>query len=227
MLKARLLKTLHTTDGPLLLDADFELARGAVTTLFGRSGTGKTAILRMLAGLTRPDGGRVVCADEVWFDATFGADLSPQRRRVGFVFQDHALFPNMTVEENLRFALRPGQEGRAVEEMLEISGLTALARRYPAKLSGGQKQRAAVARGLVGEPALLLLDEPLSSLDEEARAEIQDEFLRLHRSRRFTALLVSHDRAEISKLSTSVLVLSRGRIESSGARSAPATSSLA
>lgn len=212
MLKARLLKNLHTTDGPLLLEADFELARGAVTTLFGRSGAGKTTILRMLAGLTLPDAGRLECEGEVWFDAASGADAPPQSRRVGFVFQDHALFPNMTVSENLRFALRPDQDGRAVDAMLEVAGLSSLARRYPENLSGGQKQRVALARCLVPEPVLLLLDEPLSALDEEARTELQDEFLRLHRARKFTALLVSHDRAEISKLSTTVLVLSRGRV---------------
>ncbi len=212
MLKASLRKTLHTADGSLNLEADFELARGAVTTLFGRSGAGKTTLLRMLAGLTRPDAGRLECAGELWFDSPSGTDAPPQVRRVGFVFQDHSLFPNMTVEENLRFALRPDQDARAVDEMLALAGLTALARRYPAQLSGGQKQRAALARGLVPEPALLLLDEPLSALDEEARAELQDEFLRLHRERKFTALLVSHDRAEISKLSMTMLNLSRGRI---------------
>lgn len=215
MLSASLRKTLQTADGPLRLEADFELARGAVTTLFGRSGEGKTTILRMLAGLTRPDAGRVQCEEELWFDSASGADEPPQRRRVGFVFQDHALFPNMTVEENLRFALRPDQDARAVDAMLAVTGLAALARRFPANLSGGQKQRVALARGLVPEPGLLLLDEPLSALDEEARAELQDELLRLHRARNFTALLVSHDRGEISKLSTSVLVLARGRVTAS------------
>jgi molybdate transport system ATP-binding protein len=215
MLRSTLRKTIDTAEGPLLLEADFELAPGGVTTLIGRSGSGKTTILRMLAGLTRPDAGRLTCAEEVWFDAGTGANFPPQRRRIGFVFQDDALFPTMTVEQNLRFALRPEQDPRAVESMLAITGLSSLARRYPAKLSGGQKQRVALARGLVPEPSVLLLDESLSALDGEARAELQDEFLRLHRERKFTALLVSHDRAEISKLSTSVLVLSGGRLASS------------
>jgi molybdate transport system ATP-binding protein len=212
VLRADLTKRIETADGPLDLRARFELSPGAVTALVGRSGSGKTTLLRLLAGLTRPDAGRLECGGAVWFDADARVDVPPQRRRVGFVFQDRALFPNMTVEENLRYALKPGQDGRAVAELLALAGLSSLARRRPARLSGGQAQRVALARSLVPEPGLLLLDEPLSALDPDARAELQAEFLRLHRARRFTALLVSHDRAEVARLSTASLVLSGGRV---------------
>lgn len=207
LVSARLLKRLHTVEGARDLRLELELPAGEITTLFGRSGVGKTTVLRMLAGLTRPEAGRIEADGRLWLDTALKIDLAAQERRVGFVFQDGALFPNMTVAENLAFALRPGQDVRRVDELLETTGLSGLAGRRPARLSGGQKQRAALARALVPEPGLLLLDEPLSALDEEARAELQEELLRLHARQRFTALLVSHDRAEISKLSTRLVTL--------------------
>ena len=212
MIDARLQKKLHGAEGDIALDVDLKLEPGRITTLLGRSGAGKTTILRMLAGLTRPDAGRISAEEEVWFDSREGIDATPQSRRIGLVFQDFNLFPNMTVEGNLRFALRQGQDPRIVGDLLETTGLSRLAARHPATLSGGQKQRVALARALVPEPRLLLLDEPLSALDEEARAELQEELLHLHERRGFTALLVSHDRAEISKLSTAVLTLRDGRL---------------
>ena len=212
MIDARLQKKLHGSEGDIALDVELKLERGRITTLLGRSGAGKTTILRMLAGLTRPDAGRIAAEGAVWFDFEEGIDAPPQSRRVGLVFQDFNLFPNMTVEGNLRFALRPDQDPRIVAELLETTGLSRLAARHPAALSGGQKQRAALARALVPEPRLLLLDEPLSALDEEARVELQEELLRLHERRGFTALLVSHDRAEITKMSTAVLTLRDGRL---------------
>jgi molybdate transport system ATP-binding protein len=214
MVDARLTKKLHGSEGPILLDVAFSLEPRRITTLLGRSGAGKTSILRMLAGLTRPDEGRISADKELWFDSSKGVEVSPQDRRLGLVFQDMNLFPNMTVEGNLRFALRPDQDPGIVAELLETTKLSRLAARYPSALSGGQKQRVALARALVPEPRLLLLDEPLSALDEEARAELQEELLRMHERRGFTALLVSHDRAEISKMSTAVLTLRDGRLMS-------------
>lgn len=214
MIEAVLKKKLHGAEGELALDVSLKLEAGRITTLLGRSGAGKTTILRMLAGLARPDAGRIAADGAVWFDSAKGLETPPQNRRVGLVFQDFNLFPNMTVEENLRFALRAGQDPGVVSALLETTKLSRLAERYPARLSGGQKQRVALARALVPEPKLLLLDEPLSALDEEARLELQDELLRLHERRGFTALLVSHDRAEISRMSTAVLTLRDGVLRS-------------
>ncbi len=128
------------------------------------------------------------------------------------MFQDYALFPNMTVEENLRFALRPGQDPRVVAELLELVELAALSGRYPATLSGGQKQRTALARALVQRPALLLLDEPLSALDPETRARLQAEVRALHARYGSTTLLVSHDREEVRRLAGRTLVLEKGKV---------------
>lgn len=204
-------KRLHTDDGDVELDVRLRLPAGEITGLFGRSGAGKTTILRMIAGLERPDAGRIAAGKAVWFDDS-GIDAPPQARRIGMVFQDGALFPNMTVEDNLRFALRSGQADGIVGELLDATGLTALARRRPGTLSGGQRQRVALARALTPEPEILLLDEPLSALDDESRAQLQDVILSQHSRRRFTALLVSHNRAELARLATRVLTLAGGRI---------------
>lgn len=218
MIRFAVRKRLHTAEGEMDLAADLELGEGEFAALFGRSGSGKTTVLRMLAGLTRPDEGRIEAGGETWFDSARGIDLPPQRRRAGMVFQDYALFPHLTVRDNLRFAL-PGrdQEGnRRVEEILEAFHLGAMGDRRPGTLSGGQKQRVALARALVVRPQALLLDEPLSALDLEMRLKLQDEIAAVQQRFGVSTLLVSHDVAEIFRLTRRVLCLEKGRIVRSG-----------
>ena len=209
-------KRLHSADGEIELDVNVTLAEGEFVTVFGQSGAGKTTLLRMLAGLTLPDRGRIAIGNEVWFDSARRIDLPPQRREIGLVFQDYALFPNMTVRENLTFALAAKNEHSRVDELIEMMQLGALQQRLPTTLSGGQKQRVALARALVRRPRLLLLDEPFSALDAETRIRLQDEILRLHRSFGLTTLIVSHDLGEVYKLSDRVLLIEHGKISRNG-----------
>src|SRR5437867_12175094 len=159
------------------LDVRWE-AEQSVIGLFGPSGAGKTLTLQCLAGLIRPDAGRIVVGDRVFFDAATGVDLPPQRRRIGYVFQGYALFPHLTVEENIGFGLSDrsrGERARRSAEVIERLGLGGFERRYPRELSGGQRQRVALGRALAIDPALLLLDEPLSALDAPLRRTLRDE----------------------------------------------------
>ncbi|ELW9008277.1 ATP-binding cassette domain-containing protein, partial [Campylobacter upsaliensis] len=175
----------------------------------GESGAGKTTLLRILAGLITPQKGFIRIGDEIWLDLKRGINLSPQKRSLGFVFQDYALFPNMSVRENLAYAT---QNQRKIDELLELIGLKELANSRPKELSGGQAQRVALARALAKEPKILLLDEPLSALDFKMRSHLQEELLKILKHFKTTALLVSHDLAEIYRLSARVLQLSDGKI---------------
>ena len=215
MIEIAVTKTLQSVSGRLELDVHAALETGSFTTLFGPSGAGKTTVLRMLAGLTEPDHGNIVAGGETWFDAARRINLPPQKRAIGFVFQDYALFPNLNVRENIAYAAKKN-ETAWVEELLELAGLTALQNRLPPTLSGGQKQRVALARAIARKPKLLLLDEPLSALDAAMRARLQDDLLCLHRRFGLTTLLVSHDIGEVFRLSQRVLRLDGGRIIQSG-----------
>lgn len=207
----QLTKRLQGAEGDFLLDVDLRVEGGEFLTLFGRSGAGKTTLLRCLAGLEMPDSGTLRVNGDIWFDASRGIALPPQQRHVGFVFQDYALFPNMTVRGNLEFALRKGSNRKRIDELIAMMELGELQHRKPAMLSGGQKQRVALARALAAEPRLLLLDEPLSALDQETRLRLQDEILRLQRHFGLTTVLVSHDVSEVYKLSRRVVVIEHGR----------------
>jgi len=212
-------KGLHTTEGAVDLVLEGSLRKGEFAAFFGESGAGKTTLLRMIAGLERPDEGRIVVDSEVWFDSSAGIDLPAAKRRVGFVFQDYALFPNMTVEENLRFALQKGEDPAIVGELMAMVGLEGVAGREPLRLSGGQRQRVALARALVRRPKLLLLDEPLSALDHAMRIRLQDELAALHRRFGLTTILVSHDPSEIFRLCGRLFHLSGGKVVREGSPS--------
>jgi len=206
-------KHLDTAEGPLEAHYELSISDGEFLTLFGSSGAGKTTLLRLIAGLEKPDSGRIEVEGEVWFDSDRRINLPPQKRSVGFVFQDYALFPTMSVRENLLFSAETPDQRRAVDELIEMVELTALSDRLPATLSGGQKQRVALARALVRHPKILLLDEPLSALDPAMRQKLQDELSLIHARLGVTTLLVSHDIAETVKLSDRLASVVSGRIE--------------
>jgi molybdate transport system ATP-binding protein len=188
----------------------------AITVLFGPSGSGKTTILRCLAGLERPERGHIRFGEETWFDSARDIFLPSQRRGAGYLFQEYALFPHLTVAGNIGYglprALGKSERQRRLGEMTEMLGLTGLAHRYPKQLSGGQQQRVALARALVCRPRLLLLDEPLSSLDAPTREQLRRELRRLLAALQMPAVLVTHDRIEAIALGDQVVVMDHGRV---------------
>lgn len=215
MLELDLQKNLRDSSASLEIDIEFEANTGDFISLFGPSGAGKTTLLRMLAGLSKPDGGRLVVDGVTWFDAARKINLSPQQRSIGMVFQDYALFPNMSVRDNVAYGAAKSQS-TWITRLLQLTGLSALQNSLPATLSGGQKQRVAVARALARKPKLLLLDEPLSALDGALRSQLQDELLQLHQECGLTSILVSHDLGEVFKLSQCVHQIEKGKIIQSG-----------
>ncbi|WP_062057077.1 sulfate/molybdate ABC transporter ATP-binding protein [Aquimarina longa] len=216
MIHIALQKKLIAANGEMLLDIDISIEQGKVVTLYGDSGAGKTSILRMIAGLLQADKGSITIDKHIWLDTDQRICLKPQQRKIGFVFQEYALFPNMTVKENLLFALEKGQDKHIVEELIDIVELGNLQHRKPEYLSGGQKQRVALARAMVRKPKILMLDEPLSALDSKMRAKLQDYILRIHKQYNLTTLLISHEIGEVIKMSDTVYVIDHGRISKQG-----------
>jgi len=186
------------------LELALEVGRETVA-LVGPSGAGKTTVLRAISGLARPERGSVRCGDETWLDTSGGVDLRPEERSVGYVFQDYALFPHMTVEQNVRFA-------GGGTELLERFGIEQLARVRPGALSGGERQRAALARAVARRPKVLLLDEPLAALDAQTRASVRGELRDLLAGLDLPTLLVTHDYEDAAALAARVGVLAEGRI---------------
>lgn len=216
MIEIILQKKLNASSGDMLLDIETEIEPGQFVTLYGKSGAGKTSTLRILAGLLKPDFGKISIHGNVLLNSSQNINLPPQKRKIGFVFQDYALFPNMTIFENLSFALHKKQSKKILNELIEIMEIGDLQNQKPYRLSGGQQQRVAVARALVQKPELLLLDEPLSALDEEMRNKIQKYILDVHQEYNLTTILISHDLAEVLKMSDQVLVLDHGKIIQKG-----------
>jgi len=196
--------------GDFALDAQFEAPNG-VTAIFGKSGSGKTSIVNAVAGLSRPDTGRISVGEEVLFDRARGVNLPAHQRRIGYVFQDARLFPHMTVLRNLRYG-----GTHDADQVISVLGLEALLERMPAGLSGGEKQRVALGRALMCDPQLLLLDEPLAALDAARKAEILPYIERLRDQMKIPMLYVSHDVSEVARLATTVIVLDQGRVVLSG-----------
>jgi molybdate transport system ATP-binding protein len=208
-------KQMLTANGLMNLVVQTTISSGEMLALFGQSGAGKTTLLRILAGLVTPDKGLIKFGQSVWFDSEKRIHVPPQNRNISLMFQDYALFPNMTVEQNIQFA-QPEKNNSIVNELLTLFGLSEFRKRKPNSLSGGQKQRVALARALARKPQLLLLDEPLSALDAEMRMVLQDEIARAHQLLGVTALMVSHDLNEVFRLASQVLCLENGTIVRSG-----------
>src|SRR6185295_15939559 len=199
-------------------ELEFEAAAG-VTVLFGPSGSGKTLTLDLIAGFVRPDDGRILLDDDILFDRAAGVNLAPQGRNCGYVFQNYALFPHMTLRQNLEFAAerRPRLERhRRVAEMLDKFRLAESAGRRPHEVSGGQRQRCSIARALIGAPKLLLLDEPATGLDAPLRAEFYEALRQVRTEFQTPMLLVTHDLDECFELGDEMLVLDHGKIVQSG-----------
>ncbi|EAJ1644617.1 sulfate/molybdate ABC transporter ATP-binding protein [Campylobacter coli] len=209
MIKIDIKLPINTAKGKKQLELNTCLKANEITAIFGESGAGKTTLLKIIAGLIKPEFGRIEVGDELWFDTQKNVNLAIQKRKISFVFQDYALFPNMSVKENISYAATSKQKA---EELLSLMNLENLAKIYPKNLSGGQAQRVALARALAREPQILLLDEPLSALDFKMRSFLQDELVKILQHFKITTLLVSHDLAEIYKLSHRILELSDGKI---------------
>src|SRR6185295_15511253 len=220
MISARLRKTFaaRPDSASFSLELEFQAAAG-VTVLFGPSGSGKTLTLDLIAGFERPDDGRILLDDEILFDRAAGVNLAPQGRNCGYVFQDYALFPHMTLRQNLEFAAerRPRLERhRRVNEMLEKFRLGDAAGRRPHEVSGGQRQRCSIARALIGAPKLLLFDEPAQGLDAPLRAEFYEVLRQVRADFKTPILLVTHNLDECFELGEEMLVLREGRLVQSG-----------
>jgi len=199
------------------LDAQFDAPAG-VTALFGRSGSGKTSVINAVAGLLRPDQGRIAVGEHLLLDTATRHNLPPHRRRLGYVFQEGRLFPHLTVRQNLLYGhwFAPKTDGVAFDQVIEMLGIAPLLPRSPGALSGGEKQRVAIGRALLCAPRLLLMDEPLAALDEARKAEILPYLERLRDQTATPILYVSHSVAEVARLATTVVVLDAGRVVQSG-----------
>ena len=216
MIKIDIHKKLKAYDSEMNLRIKCKIKKGELVTLYGESGAGKTSTLRILAGLLKPDKGEITIDEVSWVDTANKIFIAPQKRNIGYVFQDYALFPNMSVLENLEFASNKGQNKKVIAELIEMMELGDLQNRKPQTLSGGQQQRVALARALVCKPNILLLDEPLAALDYKIRLKLQDYITRIHNEYALTTILISHDIGEIMKLSGRVLVLDQGKIVRQG-----------
>ncbi len=213
MIEIDIIKKLHGSHGDMNLDINITINQGNFIALSGKSGAGKTTLLRVLAGLEKSDG-EILVDGEIWQNNSIF--LPPQKRQIGFLFQDYALFDNMSVEQNLLFV---NQDKKLANELLEMSELQELKARSPKGLSGGQKQRVALCRAMMRKPKLLLLDEPFSALDETMRKKLQKDTLMFHKKFNTTTIMVSHDPIEIYTLASRVILIDKAKIIKDGTAS--------
>ncbi|SMC97434.1 molybdate transport system ATP-binding protein [Desulfocicer vacuolatum DSM 3385] len=200
--------------GDFQVNARFTGNDSGVTALFGPSGAGKTSIVNMVAGLTPPDAGHIVINERRLFDSSRKINLAPEKRRIGYIFQDGRLFPHLSVKSNLTYGMKQvpvSQRYIEFDTVVELLGIAHLLERRPAKLSGGEKQRVAIGRGLLSSPAMLLMDEPLASLDQDRKLEVLPFIRRMCREFSLPILYVSHSRDEILTLASRVILLRAGQ----------------
>ncbi len=202
---------LKKTWNDFVLDVSFDIPRGKITALFGPSGAGKSSILRLISGLEMAEDGFITNRTEAWFDKAKGINLHPQQRSVGFVFQDYALFPHMTVEKNIAYGIKEKWRRKEIKDLIGIAGLSGYERYYPTQLSGGQKQRVSLMRAIARKPDLLLLDEPFSALDWQTRIQLQEDVKNIIKQFNVTTLYVTHDVTEVYKLANNVIVMESGK----------------
>jgi molybdate transport system ATP-binding protein len=207
------------SSGSFTLTVTFAAAEG-ITILFGPSGSGKTTTLRAIAGIVTPDTGRISVGDELYFDSETGTNLAIQKRRIGYVFQDYALFPHLTAEQNVAYGIKgePHAAGRLerARAMLAVFKIEHVSRRYPQNMSGGEQQRTALARALASDPAIVLLDEPLSAVDQTTRAQLLDEVVRVQQEVAIPFIYVTHNTSEAMRLGTRVVMMREGRVIQTG-----------
>ena len=216
MIKVDLHKTFKSGPKGFKLSIKLEIEAGSFLAIRGKSGAGKSTLLRLIAGLSKPDSGSLEVFGQAWYDHKDKTDLSVQERNIGFVFQDYALFPHLTVSENLQFAGDKDIDQQHVQSLIEVMEINELLNRKPDTLSGGQKQRVALARALVRKPSILLLDEPLSALDTEIRIKLQNHIKKLHKQFNLTTLMVTHDQGEILRMADRLVEIEAGKIISDG-----------
>ena len=202
--------------GDFSLVAKFETASSGVTALFGRSGSGKTTLVDMIAGLTYPDSGRISIDNEVMFDSSERINLPPEKRRLGYVFQEDRLFPHLNVASNLRYGCRNSIDAAEFNRIVDLLGIKHLLARRPASLSGGEKQRVAIGRAILANPRLLLMDEPLASLDSARKDEILRFIEEFSSSLEIPIIYVSHAMDEIIRVANTMVLVSDGRIAATG-----------
>lgn len=201
--------------GEILVDVDFHTS-SRLTALFGKSGSGKSSIINMIAGLVRPTQGRVIVDNRVLFDSDLGVNIPVHKRRIGYVFQDGLLFPHFTVEQNLNYGRRFNRGTTGHHDIISLLGLAALLERKPINLSGGEKQRVAIGRALMSNPSLLLMDEPMASLDEARKSEILPYIETLRDEMKLPIVYVSHSVKEVRRLAGEVVHIDNGKIIAQG-----------
>lgn len=219
MISVTIKKNLHGTDGRREFSFDLNVKSKSFTAVYGKSGVGKTSLLRMISGLLVPDSGTIKTGNTTWFDKSAGINIPTAKRNVAFVFQDLALFPNMTAVGNLKFAIHERQDADLLKKVVQIMEIESFMDRNITSLSGGQKQRIALARAILQQPDILLLDEPLSAMDQALQFKLQRYILNAHKEFNLTTIMVSHNVSQIINMADQVIILDNGRVTKSGSPS--------